>query len=71
MLKDLMRFSVDSSIEQYIIQNELKLFIANRIDVNILPLTINPAIADMIQSIGFSRTSAIQFLDSSSENALL
>lgn len=71
LLNDLVRFPVKTTIEQYTAQNELDLLISNRTDLNILPLSKNLEIEDMLKIVEFTKTSAIYCLDSDAENALV
>ena len=70
-LKDLVRFPIRSKIEHYELEDELELLTTNRTDLNILPLSYDLSIEDMIKVTEFSRTSAIFCMDSFSENALV
>lgn len=71
ILKDLVRFPIRSKIEHYALEDELQLLTTNRTDLNILPLSYDLSIEDMIKVTEFSRTSAIFCMDSFSENALV
>ena len=63
-LKDLVRFPIRSKIEHYELEDELELLTTNRTDLNILPLSYDLSIEDMIKVTEFSRTSAIFCMDS-------
>ena len=71
VLRDLVRFPVHSSLETYQQAQELDLLIANRTDLNIMPLSDTMELTDLIKLVEFSKTSAIFSLDSQNENALV
>ncbi len=71
VLKDLVRFPINSKIAHYAVEDELELLATNRTDLNILPLSNSLSIEEMIKITEFSRTSAIFCMDSFSENALV
>ncbi|MGB5553463.1 MAG: hypothetical protein WBM83_02310, partial [Flavobacteriaceae bacterium] len=71
LLNDLVRFPVGSKLEAYTPASELELLMSNRTDLNILPLSTEMQMKDLIKVVNLSRTSAIYCLDSLNENALV
>ena len=71
LLNDLVRFPIKTTINQYLQKDELDLLISNRTDLNIIPLTPNLEIDEMLKIVEFTKTSAIFCLDSETENALV
>lgn len=71
LLNDLVRFPVNSTIENYQPQSEKLLLKSNSSDLNILPILKAINIQEMIEIVNFTRTSAVFCLDSLNENALV
>jgi amino acid transporter len=71
LLRDLVRFPVNSIIEPYDAKRETDLLKSSTSDLNILSISKDVNIKNMIELVRFTRTSAIFCLDSLNENALV
>ena len=71
LLRDLVRFPVDSKIQHYTMEQERKLLKLTNTDLNIFSLSNKDRIEDLLELVKFTRTSALFCIDSTTENALV
>jgi amino acid transporter len=71
LLRDLVRFPVDSKIQHYTLEQERKLLKLTITDLNIFSLSNEDRIEDLLELVKFTRTSALFCIDSTTENALV
>jgi amino acid transporter len=71
LLKDLVRFPIDTVIKSYDPISEQQVLKDSNADLNIMPLASGTNIDDLVAMVNMSRTSALFCLDSTTENALV